>query len=102
MSFCLDTYLRESENYEILLSKASFKESKKIILNHSPSVVYVNAGEKILGVRIIGIPPIPIGIDENNDKITLSYTKPCYGTSVIELPVNKEDIKNIKSLAIKS
>lgn len=102
MSFCLETYLQESEIYEILLSKAGFKESKKVIEDHSPEVVYVKAGEKILGVRIIGVPPIPIGIDEDKTTITLSYTKPCYGTAVVELPVKKEDITNIRSLAIKS
>ncbi len=100
MSFCLDTYLQESENYEILISKAGFKESKKVIEDHSPEVVYVDAGEKILGVRIIGIPPVPIGINEDKDTVTLSYTKPCYGTAVIELPVKKDDIENIRTLAI--
>ena len=100
MSFCLDTYLQESENYEILISKAGFKESKKVIEDHSPEVVYVDAGAKILGVRIIGIPPVPIGINEDRDTVTLSYTKPCYGTAVIELPVKKEDIENIRSIAI--
>ena len=100
MSFCLDTYLQESENYEILISKAGFKESKKFIEDHAPQVVYVDAGAKILGVRIIGIPPVPIGINEDKDTVTLSYTKHCYGTAVIELPVKKEEIKNIRSLAI--
>lgn len=100
MSFCLETYLQESENYEILISRAGFKESKKLIEDHSPEVVYVKAGEKILGVRIIGIPPIAIGIDEEKGKVALPYTKPCYGTAVVELPVDKDEINNIKSLAI--
>ena len=102
MSFCLETYLKESENYEILISRAGFKESKELIEGHSPEVVHVQAGEKILGVRIIGIPPIPIGIDEEKATITLPYTKPCYGTAVIELPVEREEIKNIRDVAIKT
>lgn len=101
MSFCLETYLKESENYEILISRAGFKESKKLIEDHSPEVVHVKAGEKILGVRIIGIPPIPIGIDEEKATITLPYTKPCYGTAVVELPIDKEEIENIRAVAIK-
>ena len=99
MSFCLETYLQESENYEILISRAGFKESKGVIEDHSPQVVYVKAGEKILGVRIIGIPPIPIGIDEEKGTVTLPYTKPCYGTAVVELPIEREEIEAIKSLA---
>lgn len=101
MSFCLETYLQESEDYEILISRAGFKECKKVIETHSPEVVYVAAGEKILGVRIIGIPPIAIGIDEESGKVALPYTKPCYGTSVVELPVDKKEIDNIRSISIK-
>lgn len=102
MSFCLETYLQESENYEILISRAGFKECKEIIEEHSTEVIHVKAGEKILGVRIIGIPPIAIGIDEARGTITLPYTKPCYGTSVVELPIDEEEMKNIKSLDIKT
>lgn len=101
MSFCLETYLQESENYEILISRAGFKDCKKVIEDHSKEVVHVKAGEKILGVRIIGIPPIPIGINEEKGTIALPYTKPCYGTAVVELPVDKEEIDKIRSLAIK-
>jgi len=102
VTFCLDTYLQESENYEILITRAGFKECKQLIEKHAPETIHVKAGEKILGVRIIGIPPITIGIDENKGTITLPYTKPCYGTSVVELPVDKEEIVNIRSLDIKS
>ncbi|HEX7467896.1 MAG TPA: DUF1894 domain-containing protein [Methanobacterium sp.] len=101
MSFCLETYLRESANFEILISQAGFKECKKIIEEHSPEIIPVKAGEKILGVRIIGLPPIPIGINEEKGTITLPYTKPCYGTSVVELPVKKEEIDKIKAVGIK-
>lgn len=101
MSFCLETYLRESEDYKIIISRAGFKECKQIILDHSPEVIQVKAGEKILGIRIIGIPPIPIGINEETCKITLPYTKPCYGTAVVELPLDKEEIRKIKSLNLK-
>ncbi|MCE5214079.1 MAG: DUF1894 domain-containing protein [Methanobacterium sp.] len=101
MSFCLETYLHESENYQILISRSGFKECKKLIIDHSPEVIYVKAGEKILGVRIIGVPPIAIGINEEEGTVTLPYTKPCYGTAVVELPLDKNEIKNIRSLNIK-
>lgn len=101
MTFCLETYLQESENYEILISRAGFKDCIKVIEDHAPETIHVKPGEKILGVRIIGIPPITIGIDEKKGTITLPYTKPCYGTAVVELPVDKEEIVNIKALDIK-
>ncbi len=100
MSFCLETYLQQSDDYEILLSRAGFKDCAKIIEEKSPEIVYVKAGEKILGVRLIGIPPIPIGVDEEKGTIILTYTKPCYGTAAIELPVDSEELDKIKSVAI--
>ena len=72
-----------------------------MIESHSPKMVYVKPGEKVLGARIIGLPPIPIGIDESKVTITLPYTKPCHGTAVVELPVEKEEIDKIKAIAIK-
>jgi hypothetical protein len=101
MSFCLELHLQQSEDYEILISKAGFKEAKKVIEEHSSNILYVKAGAKVLGARIIGIPPIPIGIDESNGTITLPYTKPCHGTAVVELPVEKEEIDKVKAIAIK-
>ena len=34
-------------------------------------------------------------------QITLPYTKPCHGTAVVELPVEKEEIDKVKAIAIK-
>ena len=53
-----------------------------------------------MGARIIGLPPIPIGINESKPSVVMPYTKPCYGTSVIEVPIKKEDIEDIESVAI--
>ncbi|KZX17026.1 hypothetical protein MBCUT_04320 [Methanobrevibacter cuticularis] len=100
MSFCLDTYLQQSDDYEILLSRAGFKDCAKIIKEKAEEIVYINAGEKILGVRIIGIPPIPVGINPKKGTVIISYTKPCHGTAAIEIPVEEEDIGAIKEVSI--
>ena len=89
MSFCLDTYLQQSDNYEILASQAGFKDCARLIRFKAPEIVYVNAGEEILGSRVIGITPIPIGVE------------PCYGTAVVELPVDMAEIEKIRTLNIK-
>ena len=102
MSFCLDTYLQQSDDYIVYASKVSFKEAKKIIGEHSKEVIAVKPGDKILGVRIIGVPPIPVGINEDKGTVVISYTKPCHGTAAIELPVEKSDIEDIRALNNKS
>lgn len=100
MSFCLDTYLQQSDNYEILLSKVAFQDCARLIRYKADEIVNVNPGESILGVRIIGVPPIPIGINNEKGTVLIPYTKPCHGTSVVELPVGEDEIKKIKSVAI--
>ncbi len=100
MSFCLDTYLQQSDNYEILLSQAGFKDCTMLIRFKSPEIVQVKAGEEILGSRVIGITPIPIGIDPTKKTVLIPYTKPCHGSAVVELPVNEDEINKIRKLNI--
>jgi len=100
MSFCLETYLQESENYRVLTSRSGFKDCAKLIEKEAVKVIHVNPGEKILGARIIGLPPVPIGIDEENKMVMIPYTKPCYGTAVVEIPIDEEELSRIKSVAV--
>ena len=96
MSFCLDTYLQQSDDYEILIARSGFKICAELIRKEAPEIFNVKPGDFVLGVRVIGIPPIPIGINNDKGTILIPYTKPCHGTSVIELPINKEEIDKIK------
>jgi len=99
MTFCLETYLQQSGDYEIHMKRAGFRECAAMIEKKARRVVHIKPGEKILGARIIGIPPVPIGIDEERSTVMIPYTKPCYGTAVVELPVDPEEIKRILELA---
>ena len=80
---------------------ALLKADRDYFEENAPEIIYVNAGEKILGARIIGIPPVPIGINEEKSTILFPYTKPCYGTAVVEIPVPQEEIVKIRDLNIK-
>ena len=100
MSFCLETYLQQSDDYKVLLARAGFKECAKIIKEKAEEVVHVNPGDKVLGVRLIGIPPIPVGLCPSRCTILISYTKPCHGTAAIEIPVKTEDMNSIREIAI--
>ena len=37
-------------------------------------IVYIKPGDQVLGVRVIGIPPIPIGFDHEKGTVFLPYT----------------------------
>ena len=99
--FCLETYLQESEDYKVLIARTGFKEATKVIKENAPEIIYVKPGDKVLGARIIGIPPISVGINEEKGTVLFPYTKPCHGTAVVEIPVGQEEIDNVKNLNIK-
>ena len=83
---CIDNY-----NYEIL-SKGSFRECAEYIKKNYKNIRNLDAGEEVIdGVMLIGKPPIPIAYD--GDYIIFPYTKPCYGSFVLKVPLN-EYIKN--------
>ncbi|MCF0226504.1 MAG: DUF1894 domain-containing protein [Methanobrevibacter sp.] len=99
MSFCLETYLQQSDDYKFLANQAGFKDCAMIIRFKSDEIINVKPGQEVLGVRLIGIPPIPIGIKDDGKRVLIPYTKPCHGTSVIELPIDEEEIEKIRKLA---
>jgi len=98
--FCLETYLKESDDYQIHMSRSGFKECAKFIEESGEEIVHVKAGAKVVGARIIGIPPIPIGINPEKSQIMIPYTKPCYGTAVVEVPVELEEIEKIREISL--
>ncbi|ABR55468.1 Uncharacterised conserved protein UCP006577 [Methanococcus vannielii SB] len=79
---CIDNYSHET------LLKGSFKECSDYIKQHYKNIREFNPGDEILeGVMLIGVPPIPVGYEE--DFIIFPYTKPCYGTHVLKVPMNQ-------------
>ncbi len=68
---------------EVLLARISFKEAREYIESHAPEVHHVQPGFKLFGEYLIGVPPLAIGIEDDN--ILFPFTKPCYGTFVLRL-----------------
>ena len=64
MSFCLETYLQQNDDYKILIKNSGVKQCYKLIEENSKEIIHVNPGDKILGARLIGLPPIPVGINK--------------------------------------
>ncbi len=85
----------ESLKYEIVLRGASFAECRSYVEEHCSERVIVNPGFKIFEKPIIGVPPVVIGLD--GDVITFPYTKPCYGTFLLQTE-NAPEAARIRSL----
>ncbi|MBP2145762.1 hypothetical protein J2129_001216 [Methanofollis sp. W23] len=84
----------EALNYEILLRYCSFKEYRAFIKEHYREKYEVQPGYKIFDLTLIGVPPIPIGVE--GDSVIFPYTKPCHGTFVLKVE-GKEEIKKLRS-----
>ena len=80
-------------NYEILLPNSSFKECAEYIKNKFREIYYVPAGYRIFDSYLVGVPPIPIAVD--NDSIVMPYVKPCHGCFVLRIP-GKEEIDRLR------
>ena len=85
----------ESMDYEIVLSDASFKESRDYIKGHFKEFIDVQPGLKVFDIYVIGLPPIAIGLE--GDFVIFPFTKPCHGTFLLRIE-DKEEAARLRSL----
>ena len=83
----------EKMDYEILLKNATFKQTSHFISEHSQEVYYVEPGFKVFDRRLIGLPPVPVGVGPSY--IMVTYVKPCHGSFVLKLPRDEEEVARI-------
>lgn len=83
----------ERMDYEILLKNASFKQTSDYISEHADEVYYVGAAFAVFDRRLIGAPPVPVGVGPSY--IMVSYVKPCHGSFVLKLPRDEEEVAKI-------
>jgi len=44
MSFCLETYLQQSDDYKVLIARSGVKQCYKLIEENSKELIHVNPG----------------------------------------------------------
>ena len=74
----------EELDYEILLARTTFANCSKLIQKRCREIYFVAPGYKIFNIYLIGIPPLPIGIED--DHVLIAYIKPCHGAFVLRIP----------------
>mgnify|MGYP001083487451 CR=1 FL=1 len=78
----------ELMDYEILLSRISFKEGREFIMDNFKEVYEVEPGYKLFDVYLIGVSPIFVAAED--DYVIFTYVKPCRGTFVLKMEGEKE------------
>lgn len=85
----------ETMDYEILLSRCSFKVCREFVENNFDERYRVDPGYKLFDVYLIGVPPVMIGVD--GDHIVFPYTKPCHGSFLLRIE-GKEEIERLRAM----
>ncbi|HHI30644.1 hypothetical protein B6V01_005175 [Methanosarcinales archaeon ex4572_44] len=78
----------EEMDYEILLARRPLDECSKLIRKRCREIYFANPGFRVFELHLIGVPPIPIGIE--NEHLIIIYVKPCHGAFVLKLPGDGE------------
>jgi hypothetical protein len=73
----------ELMDYEILLSRISFKQGSEYIKKNFQKVYEVEPGYKLFDVYLIGVPPILVATEDNY--VIFPYIKPCHGTFILKI-----------------
>ncbi len=91
----------EELNYDILMGNSSYEECADYIISNFKEIYYVSPGYRLFDLHLIGIPPVPLGVDGEN--IIIPYLKPCKGCFVLKLEGKNElpALKNAKKEVIK-
>ena len=84
----------ESLPYEIVMSRVSFSEARDALSRYKEKY-NVPPGYEIFEVRLIGVPPVVIAVD--NDSVLFPYTKPCHGTFLLRVPDAQEEIAKLRA-----
>jgi hypothetical protein len=82
----------ELMDYEILLSRISFKEGRDYIQKHFKDIYEVEPGYKLFDVYLIGVSPIFLATDDNY--VIFPYVKPCHGTFILTIE-DEEEAKRV-------
>ena len=52
MSFCLETYLQQNDDYEILVQRSGVKQCYKLIEENAKEIIHVNPGHGTAAIKI--------------------------------------------------
>ena len=84
----------ESLPYEVIQRGLSYRECREYVRRNCSEVHEVPPGYKLFDKHLIGVPPLAIGID--GDEITFPYTKPCYGTFLVKVRDDGDEIRRLR------
>lgn len=81
----------------ILIKDISIDEANEYIRRHAKENYEMPRDYAIRDVILLGKSPMVVGVKEKKRKVLFPFTKPCFGTAVMEMDATPEDIEKIRS-----
>ncbi|WP_298667454.1 DUF1894 domain-containing protein [uncultured Methanofollis sp.] len=81
---------------QILIKDISMDEANEYIRRHAKETYEMPLDYAIRDVILLGKPPMVVGVKGKKRKILFPFTKPCFGTAVMEMDATPEDIEKIR------
>lgn len=82
---------------KILVKDASAEEANEYIKKHAKEHYEIPPDYEIRNICILGESPMLVGIKEKKRKILFTFTRPCFGTDVLEMDTTPEEIATIRA-----
>jgi hypothetical protein len=82
---------------KILVKDASAEEANEYIRKHAREHYEIPPEYEIRNICILGKAPMLLGIKEKKRKILFTFTRPCFGTDVLEMDTTPEEIAAIRA-----
>ncbi len=80
----------------ILIKDISMEEANEYIRRHAKENYEMPPDYAIRDVIILGKSPLIVGVKEKKRKVLFPFTKPCFGTAVMEMDATPDDIEKIR------
>jgi hypothetical protein len=80
----------------ILVKDISMEEANEYIRLHAKENYEMPPDYAIRDVILLGKSPMVVGVREKKRKVLFPFTKPCFGTAVMEMDAAIEDIEKIR------
>jgi len=82
---------------DIIKEEISPEAAVEYIKNNTSEVYEMPEGFTLKGITILGEPPLYLGLKVKKKEIIFYFNKPCFGTYLMKIKGNDEDLAKIRA-----
>ncbi|QYZ80228.1 DUF1894 domain-containing protein [Methanofollis formosanus] len=82
---------------KVLVRDMSEEEANEYVRKHAREHYEIPGDYEIRNICILGKGPMLVGIKERKRKLIFTFTRPCFGTDVLEMDTTPDEIERIRA-----